>query len=250
MKTYAIYPHVTMIMDNNELSMFTYMQNYGVKVSVPVMVWLIKGNGRNILVDTGASRAEEACKYHYPSHQTPDMYPENQIQKNGVKPEDVDAIILTHLHWDHCYNLDKFPNAKIYVQKCELEYAENPLPCHRGSYEIRKEIPQPWPPFRDRFIVMDGDWELAEGINVYHLPGHTPGMQNPVINTNSGTYLLGTDNVALYKNWEGDGKGNHLPGTISCNMFDYYHSLKRMEGLCDHVLPGHDIQLLDLQPIE
>ena len=74
-------------------------------------------------------------------------------------------------------------------------------------------------------------------------------MQNPVIETKQGKFLLGTDNVALYRNWEGDGI-NHLPGTITCNMIDYYRSLKRMEELCDHVLPGHDIKLLELKPIE
>lgn len=249
MAVYSIYPMVTMLMHKNEMSMFTYMQNYGQKVTVPVMVWFIRGNHHNILVDTGSSRAEEAVKFHYPSYQIPEMYPENQVAALGVKPEDIDSIIMTHLHWDHCYNLEKFPNAKIYVQKSEIEYASDPLPCHRYSYEIRPGLTPPWMAHRDRFVVVDGDYTLVEGVEVYHLPGHTPGMQNPVIHTKSGKYLLGTDNVALYKNWEGDEKSRHLPGTIFCNLADYYESLNKMETLADFILPGHDIKLTELEPI-
>lgn len=77
MAVYSIYPMVTMLMYDNEMSMFTYMQNYGRKITAPVMVWLIRGNGHNILTDMGSSRADEAAKFHYFSKQTPDMYPEN-----------------------------------------------------------------------------------------------------------------------------------------------------------------------------
>lgn len=125
-----------------------------------------------------------------------------------MRPEDIDMIVLTHLHWDHCYNLEKFPNAEIYVQKSEIKYALDPLPCHRYSYEIRLELTPPWIVHQEKFVVMDGDYTLIEGVDIYH-----------------------------------------LPGTIFCNLADYYESLDRMETLADYVLPGHDIKLTKFNPI-
>ena len=244
MQTYKITPLITMYMDCNEHSMFTYMQHYGDKVTAPVVIWLVQGNGHNVLVDSGSSKADIASRYHHPSRQTPEMLPAEILRAAGVECKDIDTIILTHLHWDHCYNLELFPNAEIYIQKKELEYAVDPLPCHRFSYELGNyELTPPWLPFLRRMCVKDGDYELFDGIRVYHLPGHTPGMQCPVIHTTEGDYLVASDNIPLYENWEGNEKAKHIPGTIMCNMFDYYKSLERIETICDAVLPGHDIKV-------
>ncbi len=81
------------------------------------------------------------------------------------------------------------------------------------------------------------------------LPGHTPGMQNVAINTTNGVYLIAGDNVPTTANWEGDERQKHIPSSIHINLIDYYRFFERMERICDHVLPGHDMCLADIPVI-
>ncbi len=243
MLQYKLYPLVNLYMDN-EYSMMIYRQQYGYKKIIPVIFWLIQGNGRNILIDSGACDAEQATRTHYRADQTEDMLPENLVRSKVVDPSDIEAVILTHLHWDHCYNLEKFPNAKIYIQKRELVYALDPLPCHWTAYESSKSGLTPtWTACMDRFVVKDGDYSLGDGIDVYLMPGHSPGMQNICVNTSAGKYLIASDNVPLYLNWEKNEQGVRLASNIHYNLDEYYSSLDRMESVCDFVLPDHDILL-------
>ena len=52
-----------------------------------------------------------------------------QLAKAGVKPEEIDIVVLTHLHWDHVGDVDKFPNAEFIVSQEELRFALDPIPC-------------------------------------------------------------------------------------------------------------------------
>lgn len=245
MKEYKIYPLINLY-TNIEQSMQTYAKNFGKRVDTPIVIWLIQGNGRNILVDTGACDAETASKYHHKGFQTEDMLPQNLLRAHGVDPKDIHTIILSHLHWDHCYNLELFPNAKIYVQKTELLYAIDPLPIHALFYESHGTgITAPWIPFLDQMVIMEGDYEIAEGINVYAIPAHSPGMQNVVVNTSAGKYMIATDNIPSMLNWTGIDDWEHVPSPIHVSMADYYKAFKRIGELADFVLPGHDKMLAD-----
>jgi glyoxylase-like metal-dependent hydrolase (beta-lactamase superfamily II) len=246
MQTYKIYPLVTLTSSDIEMGALTYMHNFGKKVVTPCVLWLVIGNGRRILVDSGPYNAEKAAKYHHPASQTEDMLPQKLVRSVGVEPDEIDTIILTHLHYDHCCNLEMFPNATVYVQRKEVEYAINPLPPHYLFYEAPKiGMQAPWITQMTRFTFVDGDFTLCDGIEVYLMPGHTPGIQNVAVNTTNGIYLIATDNIPLFKNWEGEGWHKHIISGIHVNLYDYYKSLERMEKVCDHVLPGHDISILN-----
>lgn len=241
MNEYKIYPLINMVL-NNEQSMQTYTKNFGKRIDTPIVFFLIQGNGVNILVDSGACDAETATKNHHPCTQTEDMLPANLVRAHGVEPEDIDTIIISHLHWDHCYNLEVFPNAKIYVQRRELRYAIDPLPIHDLFYEAPSSgLRAPWLDHLDRMVVMDGDYTIADGIDVLLMPGHTPGMQNVLVNTSAGRYLIATDNIPSMLNWEGIGSWKHVPSTIHNDLDAYWKTLERMEKVCDYILPGHDM---------
>jgi glyoxylase-like metal-dependent hydrolase (beta-lactamase superfamily II) len=97
----------------------------------------------------------------------------------GVRPEEIDVLILTHLHGDHASSLHLFPRARVLVQRDELRYAVAPLAPHRWAYES-------YPPLglaADRFEVLDGDAEIAEGVSVHLTPGHPPGLQGVAVRT-------------------------------------------------------------------
>jgi len=70
-------------------------------------------------------------------------------------------------------------------------------------------------------------------------------MQCPIINTAKGVYYIAGDNVPLYENLKGNRFGRPIPGMIFENLATYYRTLKSMESLADHILPGHDMHVLD-----
>ncbi len=95
------------------------------KLDIAMMIWLVRGNGRNILVDSGF--------YHerfFKDWQVKDFTkPSETLKRVGLKPEDITDVIITHMHWDHADGMDLFPNARIWIQKDEL----NTMPEKRGK---------------------------------------------------------------------------------------------------------------------
>ncbi|MCC8190746.1 MAG: N-acyl homoserine lactonase family protein [Planctomycetes bacterium] len=241
MQTYVIYPLVNLLTKNIEQSSQTYLKNYGCKLDTPVVFWLVQGGGRNILVDSGACDPATATKNHHKAIQTPDMEPLALLAGKGVGPDDIDTIVLTHLHWDHCFNLELFPKADIYVQEREVAYAANPLPDHHVFYEgTDTGLRAPWLDHQHRFTLKNGDYSIGDGLDVHFLPGHTPGMQGLTVTTADGVYLVASDNVPSMLNWNGIGKQRHIPSALHNNLHDYHDSFAKMEAICDYVIPSHD----------
>ena len=88
------------------------------KMDIAMMIWLVKGDGRNVLVDSGFYR-DQFMKQWHPSDY---IKPSEAISKLGLKPEDITDVIISHIHWDHADGFDLFPKAKIWIQKDEIEY--------------------------------------------------------------------------------------------------------------------------------
>ena len=153
----------------------------------------------------------------------------------------MDLVILTHLHWDHSYNLEFLTKATILVQKTEVHYAMTPLPTDYRVYGIgRRGFRAGWLDAFDRMQVVDGDRDLLPGVSAYFLPGHTPGCQSVGVETRDGVYLIAGDNVPLVENWEGDDRLRHIPNGLHVDLEAYWRSFERMERIGGHVLPSHD----------
>jgi glyoxylase-like metal-dependent hydrolase (beta-lactamase superfamily II) len=97
-----------------------------------------------------------------------------------------------------------------------------------------------WLKAYDRIAAVEGDANLVPGIDLVTLPGHTPGFQGVLVNTTAGRYLIASDTVGLFENWEGIGIHKHVISGIHYNIADYYQTFEKMEKISDHVLPGHD----------
>ena len=217
---------------------------YGEKIDSAVCMWYVEGAGRRIMVDTGCCDPEWSAKYHYPLKRTPEQEPRTALAAIGVDPADIDTVVCTHLHWDHCYNHELFTKARFYVQKTELQYAAAPHPMNCKAYEsITIGMTPPY--LKTRFEVVDGDLELAQGLKLYFAPGHTPGMQGLAVDTKAGVYFVASDNLPLYLNWEGNQLQKHIPGINFVNVDDYYRTFKLIERVADHILPGHDPKMLE-----
>jgi glyoxylase-like metal-dependent hydrolase (beta-lactamase superfamily II) len=219
----------------------TFREGYGTIIKHPVFAWLIEGQGRKILVDTGMSDTEHSVKYHHDGLQEPGQAMHEQLARVGVACDEIDMILFTHLHWDHCYNLDKFPHARLYVSEKEYRFAMDPNPMYWNSYESPKAGLNA--PFRDRkFNLVNGEEEIIEGIRMVPTPGHSPGHMAVSVNTTAGLYFLIGDLVLLRENLSPDKKRGWpitMPGRFY-NCVELWDSIVEVIHRADHILMTHD----------
>ena len=110
MPSYHIRP-LPLIKMEVDMGILTFRYKYGTKIQSPAFCWYIEGAEQNILVDTSAD-ADMATSYRgFPAEKLTTF--EEALAGLGLKPEDINLVIQTHLHWDHCANTAKCSNAKI-----------------------------------------------------------------------------------------------------------------------------------------
>ncbi len=118
------------------------------------------------------------------------------------------------------------------MQRSELEYALNPLPAHRPAYDVDLS--------RMDLDLLDGDAEIADGIRVMVTPGHSPGSQAVLVDTESGLFVIAGDTIAHYVNMDVPKGASFWPGPLYVDLKEYYESLNRLRDLGGTILPGHD----------
>lgn len=246
MQKYKIIPLKVGEFQTSEKSNFTYMKNQGQKMKAPIIMYLLQNGEKNILVDVGC--ADEACcrQYHHPILQTEEMKPLNALKRIGVAPEDIDAIILTQLHWDHCFNLGLFPGSIVYVQKKEIVSALLPLKTEIVFYEgFEMGLKAKWIDALPNIRILEGDTVITEGVEVKFLPGHTRGFQGVVVDTEKGKHLIAGDSVPLLENMEDKLFGIIRPSGIHVDLEQYLKTLEFIQNSGYHVLPGHDERVFE-----
>src|SRR5574341_1554578 len=234
-----------------ERSLFLLNRAHGETVEAPCIAWLVHGASCNILVDAGpCDPTTAAAQYRRALSQGPEQRLPAALQRGGITPADVDLVILTHLHWDHSYNLELMTKATILVQEIEVRYAMNPLPTDLRPYGrgTRGFLPA-WPASYDRFQLVDGDSDVLPGVAVYLLPGHTPGSQGVGVETRDGPYLIAGDDAPLFENWTGDDQLKHIPSGLHVDLAAYFRSFEKMEKIARHVLPSHDARVFEHEKI-
>ena len=152
-----------------------------------------------------------------------------RLKELGVDPETIDTLVLSHFHSDHIYNFDLFPNAAMYLHEAEASYAE------KGG--------DPWqPPFffkgiRDTgrlFLLKEGD-SLAPGIDVLHLPGHTPGCMGLLLSApDMPATVIAGDAVKNIAELATGGAAMSLDRKATSN------SIRKVRDVAKRVIPGHD----------
>jgi glyoxylase-like metal-dependent hydrolase (beta-lactamase superfamily II) len=242
---YEIIPILVGEFLQHEKSRLIYGSGYGIKLRTPIPVFLIRGNGKQILVDTGGADRDWCKKYHNSRvRQTEEMKLPSALKKHGVNIEDFDFIINTHLHWDHCFGNPLFRGKKIFVQKTEIEFAENPLPTYYLTYETPQVNMTPqWTYNREALEIVNGDVTLVPGIELILLPGHSPGSQGVLVETKKGRYLIAGDFIGQMENWTGNGIHKHIIPASNVSQFDCYKSFEKLDALDlgNRILPGHDM---------
>lgn len=242
MKTYRIRP-LPLIRMEVDMGILTYRYKYGTKIQSPVYCWYIEGADKNILIDTGAD-AEMATSYRgFPAEKI--MSFEEALASVGLKPDDIDLVIQTHLHWDHCANTSKCKNAKVLVSEDELRFAFSPHPITGLSY--RKDLLQ-----NLNFVIVNGQYEVAPGIQLIPAPGHSPGTQAVAIDTEQGKAVI-TGFCCVRENFEPPAEVREVmpiitPGT-HLNAIDAFESALRIKGLADILIPIHEPSFVGVKTI-
>jgi N-acyl homoserine lactone hydrolase len=222
---------------------FLYLIGDDKPISVPVIMFLLECGPDRVLVDTGCADPETAAPAHRPFDRPAGQHPVAALAAIGVRPESISLVVTTHLHWDHCYGNENFPQAEFVVQRRELEYAAAPLPWHEHSYETHRAGGPVWA--RTKYRVLEGDTLLRPGLSVMLTPGHTPGLQSVAIATARGAYLLPSDTIPLYANWSPTAHGRPpIPNSAHVDLAAYHETFRRIAASGAAILPSHDFRVL------
>lgn len=218
----------------------TLRKGAGTKLAVPCLGYVLQGGAKPILVDSGPCQDPEwGTRHHNPFARTDDQSLVAALARIGIAADAIETVVISHLHWDHCYGNVHLPRARFVVQRAEVAYAMAPLPCDAPIYETQLH-PVHFLRAFDRFEVIDGEREVAPGVRCIPLPGHTPGLQGVLVETAGGPYLLASDHCPLFANFD-----QRIPTGIIHDLEAWYRSTARIAALGAKVLPGHDMKVLD-----
>ncbi len=238
MSQYKIHPIVmgTKIFDK---TMMTHQHGYGQQYAIPIYSWYLQGPGARILVDTGEMRPIQSESREAAIGGKIYTFEEG-LDRYGLQPEDIDIVIHTHLHNDHCENDYKCSNAAIYAHEKELENIHDPHPLdfrYLEDYILDvEESGQVRPVNRDR--------EIVPGIRMVHTPAHTSGGMSVAVDTAEGTAVI-TGFCVIEENFfpPPEIRGMEMevipPGT-HVNPYEAYDILVRVKEMADVLIPLHE----------
>lgn len=215
-------------------------------------VILIQNDGLNILVDSGNHNCREAVLH--------------ALHNLQLSPDDIDIIINTHLHLDHCANNHVFPNAKVLVHKNELDWITRTISCIRRANDMRekemiivqdlifarsggvtrkvfKEIHEAISDnsfekciSSDNFEIVEHGIRMNEHIQLIETPGHTPGHISVIYSIDKSANVIIAGDALAYRNLYRK-KITRLPFTY--NMTQYIESKAALEKMKGLIVPGH-----------
>ncbi|MEM8775559.1 MAG: N-acyl homoserine lactonase family protein [Pseudomonadota bacterium] len=215
---------------------FIFDDNHDAPHAIDYYVWVLRHGAQTILVDTGYD-ADEAKARGRPIR----LDPREALAPLGITPEAVNTLICTHLHYDHAGGLHLFPNATIHLQTAEMAYATGPCMCHdhlREPFTAGHVCEAVRRLYQGRVIFHDGDGQVAEGVTVHCIGGHSRGLQAVRVKTHTGWLCLASDASHYYEN-----VFHRKPFPIVVDVEDMlagYDTLERLASSRKLLIPGHD----------
>jgi len=212
-----------------------YMKYMGEMYEAALKPLLILTEGdEKVLVDTGIGELPESHRKFFPVKRKADETLKAQLMKHSLKPDDIDVVINTHLHFDHCGNNRLFKKARFVVQKDELKYAYEPERFQQAAY-VRE--------FFDveglNYETVRGRSRVCEGVTVMRTPGHSIGHQSVIVEGDDRkNYVYCGDAAPIRENLE----RRNIPG-ILYNAHKALESIDRLRRIKNAVyIYPHDNQ--------
>lgn len=194
-------------------------------------VWLVKSPDHTVLIDTGMAPGADRVPG---LHRGPAVV--DSLRALGVSPQSVRTVVLTHLHYDHAGGVRDFPRAEYVLQKSEVDNV--------GPGRLFDPADVDYLLGSNRLELVDGDAELAPGMSVHHVGGHTPGMQVVRVRTELGHVVVASDASHFHEHIQ---RRRLCPGAHS--PADTVRAYDRIAELADgpHLIrPGHDPAVPDI----
>ena len=207
-------------------------------------VWAIANTERTVLVDTGFD--QDAARRRGRSIVRPVA---DGLGTIGISPDRIEHIVISHMHYDHAGNHELFPRARYHVQDAEMAYCTGRCmadPGVGGVFDAAAVTAMIDKVFAGRVQFHDGDDEIAPGISLHKVSGHTRGMQIVRVATARGWVVLGSDTAHFYANLE---PGRPFP--ILDDLPAYIEAQRtalRLASSPQHFIPGHDPLVLARYP--
>jgi N-acyl homoserine lactone hydrolase len=204
----------------------------GSLIDIPVWSAALEGQGRRILIDTGFAdparwSADNPCR-----QEEGETLPA-ALAELGWATRDIDIVINTHLHFDHCENNPALDRAQFFVSRAEWEFARAPVPSQRSSYQAA------WTggavTWRNYHLVGEDNYQVAPGLRIIQTPGHTPGHQSVLVDTAEGTLCVAGDAACLMENLTVP-----LAPAVNTSVEQSLGSIRRICSSADRILMNHD----------
>jgi glyoxylase-like metal-dependent hydrolase (beta-lactamase superfamily II) len=198
-----------------------------------------------IVVDTGFAQAAADRR-----QRTLLRCPSVALRALGIAAHEVRDVVLTHLHYDHAGNLDKFPSARFHVQEQEVAFATGACMCEpflRHAYDVEDVVQMVRHVYAGRVRFHRGDAELRPGVTLHRIGGHTDGLQAVRVHTARGWVVLASDAAHYGANWR-----QRSPFPIVYHVGDMlrgFDTLRALAASDEHVIPGHDPQVRLRYPV-
>jgi len=216
------------------MNYLTYLRNFGRNVEMFYGAFLLKSADRNILVDTGCDAGSYAAGPLPPVEDVASI--DLNLGRFNLTIKQIDAVILTHLHFDHAAFLNLFTHCSIFVQQKELRAALNPHPYFSNLY-----VPAF---FKDvKFEEIDGDAVLFPGIEVALVPGHSLGSQAVIAKTREVKAAV-SGFCCVAENFE---RGNMAIPGIHEDVQQTCDSMNKLLGLADIIYPNHSARPVNVK---
>lgn len=212
-------------------------------IGMDYFFWIIDTGEQRIVVDTGFSKAGGENR-----SRTLLVSPQAAFAALEVDPASAPEVLVTHAHYDHIGNLDHFPSSRVTLSRSEWEFwtggMERRTQFHHSIEdaelaELRRAEAE------GRVRLFDEELEIAPGVRMVRVGGHTPGQSIVLVDTAEGRVALASDAVHYYEEYEED-----LPFAFVADLpamyagFDLLHAWER-DGIVQHVVSGHDPETLE-----
>jgi len=207
-------------------------------------VWVLRRRDCSFVVDTGFGEEAAARRGRQWLR-----CPGESLRLLGMDRSEVSDVILTHLHYDHAGNLDRFPRARFHLQDDEMAFATGRSMCHatlRAPFDLANALEMVRLVYSDRAVFHDGDAELVPGLTLHRVGGHSAGLQVLRVSTRRGWVVLASDASHLYANFE-----QRRPFPVVYNVAEMLEGFQLLDRLADspeHIVPGHDPLVMKYYP--
>ena len=244
---YKIHPIVvgTKVFDK---SMMTYQYGNGQEYTIPIYCWYIEGGDGKILVDTGEMNPIQSESREKAIGGRIYTFEEGLARWN-LTPKDIEVVIHTHLHNDHCENDYKCENAEIFVHEKELERIHNPHPLdYRYLEDYIEDVEE-----NGQIRRIYNDTEILPGIRAVHTPVHTNGGLTIFIDTAAGKAAI-TGFCVINENFNPPApikamEMDVIPPGTSVNVYKSYDIMLKIKDMAEILLPLHEPEFASLDTI-